>query len=192
VCVCVRRRPVAQADGARFRVRYGKDRPGAQVSKASLTLGQPATSLICYGTLPEPTHKVVSPELENTKSQASMLKHYLKVCIRTDRAHFRICNFPRRAPRQCGQRQPAPITPDRIQSATEWIQSATESGASYCLALAMRFRCTVKCHSVDECIIRYGISCTAVTAHARNAPVGAFIYYICARAKESQCFMYYA
>jgi len=57
---------VAQADGVRFRVRYGKDRPGAQVSKSSFSLGQPATSLICYGTLPEPTNKVVSPELQKT------------------------------------------------------------------------------------------------------------------------------
>ena len=49
---------LTEAGGGRFRVRYGKDRPGAQVSRASIALGQPATSLICYGTLPEPLLKV--------------------------------------------------------------------------------------------------------------------------------------
>jgi hypothetical protein len=48
---------LTEASGDRFKVRYGRDKPGAQVSKASLWLGQPATSLICFGTLPEPEFK---------------------------------------------------------------------------------------------------------------------------------------
>lgn len=49
---------LTEADGSRFRVRYGRDKPGAKVSKASMWLGQPSTSLICFGTLPEPEVKV--------------------------------------------------------------------------------------------------------------------------------------
>lgn len=48
---------LTEADGSRFHVHYGRDKPGAQVSRASMALGQAATSLICYGTLPEPTLK---------------------------------------------------------------------------------------------------------------------------------------
>jgi len=46
-----------QACGSRFQVRNAADNPGAQVSRASMALGQAATNLICYGTLPEPTLK---------------------------------------------------------------------------------------------------------------------------------------
>ena len=49
---------LTEPDGGRFKVRYGRDRPGAHIPHAALSLGQGATNLIAFGTLPPPTFKV--------------------------------------------------------------------------------------------------------------------------------------